>query len=214
MVESAEEQTSPCDPAPGIRDLSKEEVLACPLRAYHGPVTLCETPEEAEAALKGWREPAMGFDLESRPSFTRGVQYPPALVQLAGRDRVVLIRLSKMAPPDALWELLEDARVSKVGAGLDRDVRDLQALRPFEPAGFLDLAVPANAVGLKSAGLRNLAASVLGFRIGKGAQTSNWETPVLSASQITYAATDAWVGLEIFKGLEEIARLRDEEAGL
>jgi len=175
-------------------------------------VVLCETPEEAHAALDGWREPVMGFDLESRPSFTRGIQYPPALVQLAGRDRVVLVRLSKMAPPDALWALFEDPTVAKVGAGLDRDVRDLQALRPFSAVGFLDLAVPATAVGLKCAGLRNLAASVLGFRIGKGAQTSNWETPILSHSQIAYAATDAWVGLEIYKGLSVIAHQQEKEA--
>jgi len=189
----------------GLRDLPKAEVLALPLRAYHGPVVLCETPEEAEAALAGWREPLLGFDIETRPVFKRGESYPPALVQLAGRDHVVLVRLSKMSPPDALWRLFEDDSVLKVGAGLDRDVKDLQALRPFVPAGFLDLGVPANALGLKSTGLRNLAAVTMGFRIGKGAQTSNWQTETLSPAQITYAATDAWVGREIYLALAELS---------
>jgi len=190
---------------PGLKDLPKAEVLALPLRAYHGPVILCETPEAVHAALSGWREPLLGFDIETKPVFKRGESYPPALVQLAGRDHVVLVRLSKMAPPDALWALFEDPSVLKVGAGLDRDVKDLLGLRPFEPAGFLDLGVPANALGLKSTGLRNLAAVTMGFRIGKGAQTSNWQTETLSPAQITYAATDAWVGREIYLALQELA---------
>jgi ribonuclease D len=42
---------------------------------------------------------------------------------------------------------------------------------------------------------------LLGFRISKSAQTSNWETPTLTDKQIEYAATDAWVCLEIYKKL-------------
>lgn len=198
-------QAPPAPLIPGLEDLPKEKVLALPLRSYHGPVVLCETPEQAEAALAGWREPVLGFDIETRPVFKRGDSYPPALVQLAGRDHAVLIRLCKMPPPDALWRLFEDPGVLKVGAGLDRDVKDLQALRPFEPGGFLDLMAPASALGLKSAGLRNLAAVTMGFRIGKGAQTSNWEAQSLSASQVTYAATDAWVGREIYLRLHDLA---------
>lgn len=201
-------QGPPAPPAPlipGLEDLPKEKVLALPLRSYHGPVVLCETPQEADAALAGWREPVLGFDIETRPVFKRGDSYPPALVQLAGRDHAVLVRLSKMAPPDALWRLFEDGGILKVGAGLDRDVKDLQALRPFEPAGFMDLMAPASALGLKSAGLRNLAAVTMGFRIGKGAQTSNWEAHTLSPAQVTYAATDAWVGREIYLRLHALA---------
>ncbi|MCX8490911.1 MAG: 3'-5' exonuclease domain-containing protein 2, partial [Cyclobacteriaceae bacterium] len=44
---------------------------------------------------------------------------------------------------------------------------------------------------------------LLGFRISKSAQTSNWEADTLNERQISYAATDAWVCLEIFKKLQK-----------
>ncbi|MEN8142405.1 MAG: hypothetical protein ABFQ82_02270, partial [Thermodesulfobacteriota bacterium] len=50
---------------------------------------------------------------------------------------------------------------------------------------------------------RGLAAVLLGFRISKGAQTSNWAKDVLAPHQVQYAATDAWVGREIYLALEE-----------
>ena len=46
-----------------------------------------------------------------------------------------------------------------------------------------------------------LAALLLGFRISKSAQTSNWEVPTFTQKQIEYAATDAWVCLELFHKL-------------
>ena len=39
----------------------------------------------------------------------------------------------------------------------------------------------------------NLAALFLGFRLPKGQKTTNWARAELTPSQITYAATDAWV---------------------
>jgi len=44
----------------------------------------------------------------------------------------------------------------------------------------------------------------LRFRISKQAQTSNWNIKTLSKKQIIYAATDAWVGRELyFKFMKE-----------
>jgi ribonuclease D len=45
---------------------------------------------------------------------------------------------------------------------------------------------------------------MLGFRISKSAQTSNWEAPTLTEKQIEYAATDAWVCLELYGKLKDM----------
>jgi ribonuclease D len=67
--------------------------------------------------------------------------------------------------------------------------------------------------GIKSNGVRTLAAQLLGFRVSKGAQCSNWERGELTPAQILYAATDAWVCREIFLELEKLAeRVRNHEA--
>ena len=56
----------------------------------------------------------------------------------------------------------------------------------------------ATKAGLKASGVRTLAAQLLGFRISKGAQCSNWERGELAPAQVVYAATDAWICREIF----------------
>jgi ribonuclease D len=64
--------------------------------------------------------------------------------------------------------------------------------------------VVAKGHGLEQSGVRNLAGMFLGFRIPKGAGTSNWAAPRLTAQQIGYAATDAWACRELylrFRGL-------------
>jgi len=42
------------------------------------------------------------------------------------------------------------------------------------------------------------------IRISKGAQTSNWAREMLTRKQIEYAATDAWLGRQLYLALEEI----------
>jgi ribonuclease D len=43
-----------------------------------------------------------------------------------------------------------------------------------------------------------MTAIILGFRISKTQQLSNWEAENLSDSQCSYAATDAWVCREMY----------------
>jgi ribonuclease D len=43
-----------------------------------------------------------------------------------------------------------------------------------------------------------MSAIILGFRISKTQQLSNWEADVLSESQCKYAATDAWVCRQMY----------------
>ena len=81
------------------------------------------------------------------------------------------------------------------------DIKALQKLHPYTPAGFVDLAELRKHAGLEVESVKKLTALLLGFRISKGAQTSNWETETLHEKQISYAATDAWVCLEIYKKL-------------
>ena len=60
----------------------------------------------------------------------------------------------------------------------------------------------AKQAGCTHQGLRGLATMVLGFRVSKHAQTSNWAQATLTRAQIQYAATDAWVGRELYQKLQ------------
>jgi ribonuclease D len=53
--------------------------------------------------------------------------------------------------------------------------------------------------------VRNLAGLFLGFRIPKGAKTTNWAAPQLSPQQVLYAATDAWACRELYLKFEDLS---------
>jgi len=54
---------------------------------------------------------------------------------------------------------------------------------------------------IEEKGLKKLSAIVLGKRISKSQQVSNWDMDDLTEAQLRYAATDAWICLEIYNAL-------------
>jgi hypothetical protein len=188
--------------------LSPEETVRLPLRHFEGAIHVVNSEEEAGLAVSRlMTEQVLGFDTETRAAFRRGESYLPALVQLAGADGVWLFRLRPMGGPGALVPLLSSPAVIKAGVALDRDIRELQGMARFVPAGFVELGELADECGVPDNGLRGLAVAVLGLRVSKSAQRSNWDCPQLSGRQVEYAATDAWVCREVY------LRLRAAGAG-
>ena len=156
--------------AAGGEPLSKEEINGLPMLAYEGEVMLVQTEGEMARALNLLKkETLLGFDTESRPSFKKGKSYPTSLIQLAGSELVVLIRLNLTPFCEALAGLLADPGVIKAGVAIRDDMRALQKLHEFTPAGLADLAEMAKQRGIKAQGLRTLAAQLMGCRISKAA---------------------------------------------
>ena len=185
--------------AAGGAPLSKEEINDLPMLTYEGEVMLVQTEGEMARALNFLKkETLLGFDTESRPSFKKGKSYPTSLIQLAGSELVVLIRLNLTPFCGALAGLLADPGIIKAGVAIRDDIRALQKLHEFTPGGLADLAEMAKQRGIKAQGLRTLAAQLMGCRISKAAQCSNWAKKTLTPQQIRYAATDAWIGREIY----------------
>ena len=188
-------------PAPVVLQpcLTKDEINLLPIQAWNGRIELVQDEAALEAALKKlWKEPVLGFDTETRPTFTKGKICLPALIQLATAETAYLIQLTHIPFNDSRAELLSSPRVLKVGVAIHDDMKALARIHEFTPRGVVDLAALARAKGIQAQGLRTLAANLLGFRISKSAQCSNWELLELSHQQIKYAATDAWVGRELY----------------
>ena len=186
--------------------MSKDEINACPMERWTGPVNVVRTKEElASAMAKLAGHNLLGFDTETRPAYTKGESYPPSLLQLANEKEVFIFQLKQLGLAKPLREILADPKVIKAGVSLDYDIRELKTLFHFKAAGFVDLGDLAKKASIKNHGLRGLAAVLLGFRISKGARTSNWANDVLAPHQIQYAATDAWVGRKLYLALEQIA---------
>lgn len=180
--------------------MSREEINRLPMRHFTGAIHAVSdeaTAREAIASLR--RETILGFDTESRPAFRRGESYPVSIIQLATRDAAYIFPVKRLgAAREELWSLFSDPDIVKVGVAVAHDLAKLRNIAPFEPAGFVDLAEVTTKLGIRNNGLRGLCAIVLGFRISKGAQRSNWARENLAPAQLLYAATDAWAGREIY----------------
>jgi ribonuclease D len=192
------------------RAISREDMARLPIRRYDGDVCLVSTPRDLERALADLRqERVVGFDTETRPAFRKGESHLPCLAQAATAHTVYLFQLRRLDAFPMLAELLGEAGTVKVGVALAHDLRALKLLFPFMQQNVLDLEAVARRCGLGQTGLRNLAGMVLGFRIPKGASTSNWAAPQLSPAQITYAATDAWACRELYLRFESLGLLQE-----
>jgi ribonuclease D len=189
--------------------ISKEELRELPLFSFPGRIHLPQSLQEIKkAAAELKKHKVIGFDTETRPSFKKGQSYPPSLVQLGTEEDAYLFQLKKLESISPLLEVLESPTTIKTGVALDRDVKELQDHVPFTPEGFFELGTVAREAGMEKTGLRNLCGILLGHRISKKAQTSNWARVELTPEQIAYAATDAWVSLKLYQ------RLRHHRADL
>ncbi len=182
--------------------ISNEVLNELPLQHFDGEIVLVEHKDGiAQVMQEIDGETLVGFDTETRPSFKKGVSNSISLFQLSTPRSTYLIRLNKTGVTSELKEFLEDKSVVKVGVGIRDDLRGLQKLVPFKPEGFIELQKLAVEKGLKDFSLKKLAGILLKFRVSKRQRLSNWEAETLSTAQMTYAATDSWVALEIYKKL-------------
>ena len=112
------------------------------------------------------------------------------------------IRLNKTGMTTELAQFFSDPKIEKVGVGIRDDIKALQKLQDFDAGGFIELQTMATEKGLENHSLKKLAGILLHFKVSKRQRISNWEAEELTKAQITYAATDAWVALEIYKKLQ------------
>ena len=172
-----------------------------PLGAFPGKIQVIERTglEFLRAVAYLHSQEIIGFDTETRPVFSPGHHHNHvALLQLSGPDKAFLFRVGKMGMPKLLCRLMANPHILKIGAAVHDDVCGLQYYRRFEAQGFVDLQKIACEWGIRDKSVKKLAANILGMRISKSQQLSNWEAEDLSAPQRMYAATDAWVCREMY----------------
>jgi ribonuclease D len=183
-------------------NITVEELAECELSWFKGEIVLVEdikTFYEVFPRLLG--SDLLGFDTETRPTFKKGKKNTVSLIQLSTEDLACLFRINKIGIPEELTELLSDPSVIKAGVAVHDDIRFLKGVKKFSPGGFVDLQSFVRDYGIQCSGLKKLAGIVLGFRISKRQQVTDWEAEQLTEAQQIYAATDAWVCHQIYKKL-------------
>ena len=180
--------------------LLKNEINALPLIKYEGVIEILTSKDNIQAAINDLKNyDLIGFDTETKPTFVKGPLNPPSIMQLACDDKVYIFQFDNDKIFKQLSSILTNKNITKCGVSVDRDLIELMYLSPFDPISFVDLGNVARENEIPHHGLRGLVAMFLKHRISKGSQTSDWSRISLSDSQISYAATDAWVSLELFK---------------
>ena len=183
-------------------NISAEELKDYDLSWFKGKIVVVDSPEKFTGIIaKLAKQKVLGFDTETRPSFRKGRKNKVSLIQLSTGNLACLFRINKIGIPDQLADILADPGIIKAGVAIHDDLRFLKNIRKFEPDGFVDLQKFVKEFGIDSSGLKKLSAIILGFRISKRQQVTDWEASELTEAQQIYAATDAWVCYEIYRKL-------------
>ncbi len=184
-----------------ISSISQEQLSEMEVAAFKGEVHVIDTEgqEFSRAVAYLGRQKIIGFDTETRPCFSASQpRYGVSLLQLSGAGKAYLFRIKSLGMHRKLCNLLANPKIIKVGAAVHDDIKGLQKYSMFEPASFVDLQKIVWKWGIRDKSVKKMSAIILGFKISKTQQLSNWEADELSEAQIRYAATDAWVCREMF----------------
>ena len=184
------------------KNITKEELATYELSWFKGEIVLVDNLRifhEVFPRLLGAY--LLGFDTETKPTFKKGRKNSVSLLQLSTANLACLFRINMIGFPDELIKILSDSTVIKAGVAVHDDIKFLKGVKKFTPEGFIDLQGFVKDYGIESSGLKKLAAIVLGFRISKRQQVTDWESEQLSEAQQIYAATDAWVCHQIYRRL-------------
>ena len=185
-------------------EITKEELTQLEMISFTGTTYVIENIEDTLKVCEQLKEATiLGFDTETKPAFKKGVHHKVALLQLSNGENCFLFRLNKMGLPDCLAEILSNKNIIKTGVAIKDDIKGLNEWNQFTPAGFVELQDYTTRLGIKSNSLKKISGIVLGYSLSKRQRTSNWEKEQLSEAQIKYAATDAWIGYEIYKKLQK-----------
>ncbi len=184
--------------------ITDKELTSLPLKWFGGDIYVIDRMEQIDDVAEFLSmQPVIGFDTETKPSFKKGVVNKVALLQLSTLNEAFLIRVNKIGLPVSLQKIFTNPKIIKPGVAIRDDLKGLQEYRNFTPHGFVELQDYAKDLGINDFSLKKMTAIVLGFRISKSQQLSNWEADILSDAQKRYAATDAWAALQIYQNLPD-----------
>ncbi|CAM9003359.1 unnamed protein product [Rhodiola kirilowii] len=207
---------------PNYKSPSEEMKLRYPFLKFEGQIVYSRTAEEVDTAAmqllkfveRKSREVGqviLGFDIEWRPSFRRGISPGKvAVMQICGDSHhCYVMHIFHSGVPRNLRILLEDPASTKVGVGIGNDSVKLFKDYSISTKDVQDLSNLANRkLGgeLKMWSLRSLIEELMHKQLEKpsAVQLGNWEARYLSKPQLHYAALDAYASWSVHQVLDSL----------
>jgi ribonuclease D len=185
--------------------ITKEQIAELEQETFEGTVHVIDQLKQVpEAVAYLATQPMLGFDTETKPAFKRGQVHKVALMQLATEQECFLFRLNRIGYPDMLEDIIGNPAIRKIGLSLRDDFAAIRKRSGQLPENFLDLQSYVDKFGIEVNSLQKIYAILFGKKISKNQRLSNWEAPVLSPAQQSYAAIDAWACLRIYNYLSRV----------
>ncbi|XP_019265597.1 PREDICTED: Werner Syndrome-like exonuclease isoform X2 [Nicotiana attenuata] len=204
-------------------------VMQYPEISFKGRVIYSRTNKEVEKSavelLKFVEEKkrkeghvALGFDIEWRPSFRKGVAPGKAAVmQICGdMGSCYVLHIIHSGIPQTLQSLLEDPTVVKVGVCIANDAYKVSLDHNVSVKTLEDLSELANKKldeEPKKWSLASLTEKLLAKQLPKPSKIrlGNWEANELSKEKLHYAATDAFVSWYLYQALKSLPEIVDNK---
>ncbi|MBP5770313.1 MAG: 3'-5' exonuclease domain-containing protein 2 [Bacteroidaceae bacterium] len=188
----------------------KHQIVNLPVVQFEGRVIVIQSAGEARRAIDYLLTfPRVGIDTETRPNFKPGGMNPVALLQVSTPEACFLFRLNRIGLPSSIIRLFTDKGTQKIGLSLHDDWAQLRKRADFHPENDIDLQDYVKPLGILDMSLQKLYANLFGYKISKTQRLTNWEADVLTEKQKRYAATDAWVCLQLFDEVNRLLKTRD-----
>lgn len=188
----------------------KRQIVNLPVVQFEGRVIVIQSAGEARRAIDYLLTfPRVGIDTETRPNFKPGGMNPVALLQVSTPEACFLFRLNRIGLPSSIIRLFTDKGTQKIGLSLHDDWTQLRKRADFHPENDIDLQDYVKPLGILDMSLQKLYANLFGYKISKTQRLTNWEADVLTEKQKRYAATDAWVCLQLFDEVNRLLKTRD-----
>ncbi|CAK7331867.1 unnamed protein product [Dovyalis caffra] len=152
----------------------------------------------------------VGLDIEWRPSFTKGVQNPVAVLQLCIRKCCLIFQIYQASHiPRSLRKALKNPNITYTGVRISCDVKKLCGDYDLEVSSAVNVAcLAANEFEdkeYKKAGLKTLVEEIIGEEMEKPKHVamSKWDAKNLSFAQVKYACADAYYSYKLGKILTD-----------
>ena len=190
-------------PRPSREDIAQMPVFeGMPLNRIH----IVKSPAQIEFAKRALTDTKfIGFDTESKPTFTKGaISDGPHVIQFSTMEHAFIVQVGSTTPVELLRYVLESSVIVKVGFGLESDRPPLQRKLGIRLNASVDLALTVRQLGYRdTVGIKAAVAIVLARRLSKSRSisTSNWALSKLRPNQLLYAANDAYAALAVFNAI-------------
>jgi len=184
--------------------IEKEKIIDLPVAKTDCKIVVIDNEQAVEEAVKElYLSDIVGFDTETKPTFTKGKMNKIALLQLSTEKKCYLFRLQKIGKNETLKNFLESTKILKIGVSVKDDFRMLNRWTKVKPQNFVELQTFVKNYGIEEMSLQKIFAILFSQKISKREQLSNWEADILKKTQQIYAATDAWACRQIYLKLTE-----------